>query len=99
MPDKGFENEQTKMTNSARAGLSLSPRSFAGGRGLKIEPTGFRKLDKVLILSLRLLLPPAVSSNVASFLRSTTSSGENRWLKFAKSALAKIGLRELRNNR
>ena len=97
------KKEQTEMTNSACAGLSLSPRSFSsvGGfrlspRGLQIEPTGPSKLDQVLVLSLRLLLPPSVSSNV---LRSTTFSGETRWSKFANSALAKNGLRELRNNR
>jgi len=67
-------------------------------RGLQIEPVDFSKLDQVFDLSLRLFLPPAVSSNVAAFLCSTTSSGEDRWLKFANSALAKNGSRELRNN-
>jgi len=46
-----------------------------------LEPAGFSQLDLVLDLSLRLLLPPAVSSNGAAFLQlSTTSSGEDRWL-------------------
>jgi len=66
------------------AGFRLSPR------GLQIEPAGFSKLDQVLVLSLRLLLPLAVSSNVAAFLCSTTSSGETRWLKFANSELGNL---------
>jgi len=43
-------------------------------------PAGFSRLVQVLDLSVRLLLPQAVSSNVAAFLRSMTSSGEDRWL-------------------
>jgi len=62
--------------------LPFPPFSTLGFRlspwGLQIEPAGFSKLDQVLDLSLRLLLPPAVSSNAAAFLRSTTSSGEDR---------------------
>jgi len=68
-------------------------------RGLQIEPVGFRKFDHVLDLALRLLLPLAVSSNVAEFLSSMTSSGEDHWMKCANSALAKNGLLELRKNR
>jgi len=46
-----------------------------------LEPAGFSQLVLVLDLSLRLLLPPAVSSNVAAFLQlSMTSSEEDRWL-------------------
>ena len=46
-----------------------------------LEPAGFGQLVLVLDLLLRLLLPPAVSSNGAAFLQlSTTSSGEGRWL-------------------
>jgi len=46
-----------------------------------LEPMGFSQLDLILDLSLRLLLPPAVSSNVATFLQlSTPSSGEDHWL-------------------
>ena len=46
-----------------------------------LEPAGFSQLVLILDLYLRLLLPPAVSSNGAAFLQlSTTSSGEDRWL-------------------
>jgi len=46
-----------------------------------LEPAGFSQLVLVLDLSLKLLLPPAVSSNGAAFLQlSTISSGEGRWL-------------------
>jgi len=46
-----------------------------------LEPAGFSQLVLVFYLYLRLLLPPAVSSNGTAFLQlSTTSSGEGRWL-------------------
>ena len=46
-----------------------------------LEAAGFSQLVLVLDLSLRLLLPPTVSSIGAAFLQlSTTSRGEGRWL-------------------
>jgi len=46
-----------------------------------LEPAGFSQLVLVLDLQLRLLLPPAVSSNGAAFLQlTTTSSGKGHWL-------------------
>jgi len=49
--------------------------------GLCLSSRAFSQLVLVLDLLLRLLLPPAVSSNGAAFLQlSTTSSGEGRWL-------------------
>ena len=48
---------------------------------LLLEPAGFSQLALVLDLYLRLLLPPAVSSNGVAFLQlSPTSSGEGCWL-------------------
>ena len=56
-----------------------------------LEPGGFSQLDLVLDLSLRPLLPPAVSSNVAAFLQlSTTSSGEDRWLNLQIHCLQRM---------
>jgi len=67
---------QHKLTRNAQ----LRKRTVGNGKRCP-EPAGFSQLVLVLDLSLRLLLPPAVSSNVAAFLQqSTTSSREGRWL-------------------
>ena len=64
---RSYEHEQSEMANAHARPL--------------LEPTSFSQSVLVLDLSLRLLLPPAVSSNVAAFLQlSTTSSGYRRWL-------------------
>ena len=52
-----------------------------------LEPAGFNQLDLVLDLSLRLLLPPAVSSNVAAFLQLLATSRKEWFTRTSQQPL------------